>query len=78
MEGNVTTPSFGTDIRPLFRHTDRDAMLGTFDLWEYEEVKENADAIAGRLEDGSMPCDGGWPDDDVALFSAWVDGGMQP
>ena len=33
-------------------------MRFVFDLWSYEDVSRNADAIAERLQDGSMPCDG--------------------
>jgi hypothetical protein len=72
-----TAPTYAADIRPLFREADRDAMVGVFDLWEYEDVKGNADRILERLEDGTMPCDGGWPDDDVSRFAAWIRGGMQ-
>ena len=56
--------SFATDIRPLFRETpDVDAMkpMG-LDLWSYDDVKQQAIAIHSRLEDGSMPCDGAWPE----------------
>ena len=50
-------------------------MLSRFDLWSYDDVKANADAILGRLAAGSMPCDGAWPDEQVELFRAWrVDG----
>ena len=30
--------SFETDIKPLFREQDRTAMLGRFDLWNYDDV----------------------------------------
>ena len=32
-------------------------------------------AIAARLKDGSMPCDGAWPLERVALFERWVENG---
>ena len=70
-----TPPSFATDIRPLFRDSDIEAMRDWFDLASHAEVKENADIILERLEDGSMPTDGGWPDEHIALFRAWRDGG---
>ena len=72
--------SFASDIRPLFRDTpDVSAMkkMG-LDLSSYEDVKQNADAIHSRLEDGSMPCDGPWPTERVALFKSWMDEGMAP
>ncbi len=64
--------TFATDIRPLFRERDRDAMRGAFDLWHFEEVVSNATAIAAKLRDGTMPCDGPWPDDRVELFDRWL------
>jgi hypothetical protein len=41
-------PSFEQDIKPLFRQKDRDAMLAAFDLFDYDDVVEKADAIVGR------------------------------
>ncbi len=67
--------SYESDIRPLFRDKDRERMEFAFDLWSYDDVKENADAILERLDDGSMPCDGAWPDEQVALFKRWVESG---
>jgi hypothetical protein len=67
--------SFETDIRPLFRETDRESMLESFDLWEHSAVAENAEAILERLRDGSMPCDGAWPDDQVERLASWVSQG---
>jgi hypothetical protein len=71
-------PSFEQDIRPLFRNRDIDAMSFAFDLSSYEDVTTNADAIYGRLASGSMPCDGGWPAEDVERFRAWIDQGRLP
>jgi hypothetical protein len=71
-----TQPSFATDIRPLFRETDREAMEGAFDLWDYQDVKENAPAILASVQGGGMPCDGAWPAERVELFADWVDAGM--
>ena len=67
--------SFEAQIKPLFREGDRMSMQSHFDLWSYDEVSENADAILGRLEDGSMPCDGAWPEQQVELFRRWIDSG---
>jgi hypothetical protein len=67
--------SFERDIKPLFRESDRESMRETFDLWSYEDVKENADRIVSVLEAGSMPCDGPWPEDQVATFRAWIEAG---
>jgi hypothetical protein len=50
-------------------------MKWMMDLSSYEDVKEHADEISERLSDGSMPCDGAWPSDQVARFKAWMDAG---
>jgi hypothetical protein len=71
-------PGFARDIRPLFREDDVNAMSFAFDLREYEDVKSNAEAIYERLDAGTMPCDGAWPRDRVALFRQWVDEGCPP
>jgi hypothetical protein len=68
--------SFDHDVKPLFRERDRGSMLATFDLWQRDNVAENADAVLKRLEDGSMPCDGAWPAERVDVFRRWVNAGM--
>jgi hypothetical protein len=70
--------SFATDIRPLFRDTDVQEMAFAFDLADYDSVKDNAQGIYERLADQSMPCDGPWPAERIALFRSWMDGGYQP
>ena len=47
--------SFERDIKPLFRTKDRDSMLQAFDLFEYEDVVEHADAVVGALAAGRCP-----------------------
>jgi hypothetical protein len=64
--------SFDADIKPLFRAKDRDSMRRAFDLWSYADVSTHADAIAARLKNGSMPCDGAWPPEHVQRFEDWV------
>ncbi len=64
--------SFASDIRPLFRESDRQAMHAAFDLWSGADVRAHGTAIAARLRDGSMPCDGPWPPDRVAMFDRWL------
>lgn len=71
----ATQTSYDADIKPLFREKDRDSMRGRFDLWSYADVQANADAIAERLKNGSMPCDGAWPPERVELFERWVEQG---
>jgi hypothetical protein len=48
------------------------------DLSSYESVKAQAGAIYATLEDGSMPCDGAWPEEQIGLFKQWMDDGMAP
>jgi hypothetical protein len=67
--------SFAQDIKPLFRDKDRDSMLRAFDLFDYEDVVEHADAILGSLRSGKMPCDGAWPDAQVDKLRQWIDAG---
>jgi hypothetical protein len=68
--------SFARDIKPLFREKDRDSMLSAFDLFDYDDVVENADAIVGTLRSGQMPCDGAWPASQVDKLQQWIDAGM--
>jgi hypothetical protein len=75
MTENAGAVSFERDIKPLFRERDRDSMKWAFDLWSHDEVTANGDAILGRLRDGSMPCDGTWPEEQIELFQRWVDSG---
>ena len=62
---------FEADIKPLFREKDRDAMRRAFDLWSYEDVRSHASAIAHAVKAGTMPCDGPWPTEQIALFERW-------
>jgi hypothetical protein len=71
-------PSFENDIKPLFREKDRQRMEWAFDLWNHEDVKDNADRILERLEQGDMPCDGAWSEDRIQVFRDWMAAGMPP
>ena len=80
MEKNDSTPlNFSKDIRPLFRDSDIDEMkdISGFDLSSYKDVCQWAEAIHARLIDGTMPCDGPWPEEDIARFKRWMDEGMK-
>ena len=70
--------SFERDIRPLFRERDIRSMSSVFSLSSYDDVHDNAEAIYGRLADGTMSCDGAWQAEDVNRFRAWMDGGFKP
>jgi hypothetical protein len=50
-------------------------MQGAFDLWNYADVVAHGQAIAQRLADGSMPCDGAWPSERVDVFRSWLNEG---
>jgi hypothetical protein len=69
---SATPVSFEAQVKPLFRERDRESMEFAFDLWSYDDVSENADAILDRLKDGTMPCDGAWPQAQVDLFERWI------
>src|ERR1700730_17043943 len=66
---------FEPHIKPLFRERDRKSMKFVFDLWSFEDVSAHAGEILERLEPGSMPCDGAWPPQRVAVFRRWVNAG---
>ena len=70
------TPTFEGHIKPLFRERDRASMRDFFDLWSYDDVSANADAILAAVRGGSMPCDATWPSEKVNLLQRWVDKGM--
>lgn len=72
--------SFAKDIRPLFRDDPDVSSMRDYglDLSSYPHVKTKAQSIYATLVDGSMPCDGAWPADRIALFKKWMDEGMAP
>lgn len=72
--------SFAKDIRALFRDTPDVVTMKRLglDLSSYEDVKEKAAGIYAVLEDGTMPCDGAWPPEQLSLFKRWMDEGMAP
>jgi CDGSH-type Zn-finger protein/truncated hemoglobin YjbI len=64
--------SFAKHIKPLFRRSDRQSMSFAFDLWSHEDVSQHADAMLNRLQAGTMPCDGAWPQPKIDVFQRWV------
>jgi hypothetical protein len=76
MTTEESAPSFARDIQPLFRESDRASMEFAFDLWNYQDVRTHAQDILERLKEGTMPCDGEWPEEQVAQFRDWVEAGM--
>lgn len=65
-------PKFEEHVRPLFRPRDRASMKFAFDLWSEADVRTHAAAILARLKAGTMPCDGAWPAEHVAIFERWA------
>jgi CDGSH-type Zn-finger protein/truncated hemoglobin YjbI len=78
LPGAKEQPSFERHIKPLFRERDRKSMKFAFDLWSYDDVRANAEAILERVKNGTMPCDGTWPKDWVATFERWAQTGASP
>ena len=76
MPNEDSTPSYARDIRQLFREIDRESMEFAFDLWNYNDVRQYAEDILERLTEGSMPCDGEWPEEHIAQFRRWVQAAM--
>ena len=72
---NDQTISFEQHVKPLFREQDRQSMKWAFDLWSHDDVAQNSDAILERLRSGTMPCDGAWPEEQVAVFADWIEAG---
>jgi truncated hemoglobin YjbI len=75
LPGADETVSFAKHIKALFRQRDRQSMKFAFDLWSYDDVAPRAGDILERLRDGSMPCDGAWPDERVQVFQRWIESG---
>ncbi len=67
--------SFAAHIKPMFRAEDRQSMQFAFDLWSYDDVRAHAVGILGRLANGTMPCDGAWPDAQTDVFRRWTESG---
>ncbi len=71
--------SFATDIRPLFRNKDIEAMKPNgIDLSSYEDVKKHVQDIYVRLSAREMPCDEQWSDNNLQRFKKWMESGMEP
>lgn len=87
-------PTYTEDIKPLFTQYDRIKMMFFVDFWNYEQVKANAHNIWLSLQlDPAQPntgwsmlpgvhvmpeYTGPWPQSQIDLFKAWIDGGCQP
>jgi CDGSH-type Zn-finger protein/truncated hemoglobin YjbI len=78
LPGPDETVSFAAHVKPLFREHDRKSMTFAFDLWSRADVQAHASGILERLVNGTMPCDGAWPQDKIEVFRRWIESGYQP
>jgi truncated hemoglobin YjbI len=78
LPGPDETVSFAAHVKPLFRERDRKSMSFAFDLWSQADVQTHAAGILARLRDGTMPCDGAWPPEQIDVFRRWTETGCQP
>ena len=76
MATDNSIPGFAREIRPMFRESDKEAMVFAFDLWDFNDVCMFAQDILERLQDGSMPCDQEWPEAQIIQFQRWIEVGM--
>ena len=75
----MAAPSFANEVKQMFRDKDHSAMTFAFDLWDYDDVKENADDILSRVRNGDMPCDGEEPrptKEEIALLKTQIKDGV--
>ena len=57
------------------------AKLKVIENWavgDCAQPKASADSILAAVSKGSMPCDGAWPPERVALFRDWIAAGCPP
>jgi hypothetical protein len=78
LPGPDETPRFAAHVKPLFREHDRKSMTFAFDLWSQADVQAHAAGILERLVNGTMPCDGAWPQEKIEVFRRWTESGFQP
>ena len=83
MTQDSATPGFEQDILPLFRPIDIDHMKPggvLLDQYAYMSVPANAERVYDSIAAKRMPPgrDAAWPEPDVSLLRAWIDGGLLP
>ena len=73
-------PRFELHIRPLMRLLDREKMLAVagFDLWRYEDVRDEAEDILTHIKEDMPPrtYGGPWPQEWIDLFERWTETGF--
>jgi CDGSH-type Zn-finger protein/truncated hemoglobin YjbI len=75
LPGEGDALSFERHVRQLFRERDRRSMRFAFDLWAYEDVQQHGPEILERVRNGTMPCDGAWPEAWVETLDRWIAAG---
>jgi hypothetical protein len=75
----VPVPHFTKDIRPLFHKRDVEQMksIAGFDLSNFNDVRKHAGRVFLRLSTKTMPPNKPWPNNRIAKFKEWMDGGMK-
>ena len=77
--------SFAGDIRPMFRQVDVDHMRGMgvpLDDYSYMSQRDKAELVLSYLDGSQQPQmpPGGpfWTQEQLDLFSQWMEGGCRP
>ena len=75
----MRTPIFELHILPMIRATDREHMRFAFDLWDYDQLVQNAEAVADRAAVDMPPVHSGgpWPEEWIQLFRRWMTSGFK-
>lgn len=75
----MRTPVFELHILPMIRATDREHMRFRYDLWDYNQVVQNAETIADRVavDMPTVATGGPWPEEWVTLFRRWMETGFK-
>ena len=70
--------SFTIHVKSLFRQRDQQSMSFAPGLWSCDDASGHAADTLGRLQEGSMLCDGVWPAGKIEVFKHWTGTGIQP
>lgn len=63
----------------MIRAIDREHMLWSFDLWDYDQLVQHAELFADRVavDMPTVASGGPWPDEWVQLFRRWMRSGFK-
>ena len=79
LPGPDETVSFAAHIKPLFRERDRQSMsVRLRPVVLTTTSRRTPPTSSARLRDGTMPCDGAWPPEQIEVFPRWTESGFQP